>query len=296
MLIDSSREQIQEMLVQLDQALYNHQQWYNGIIRTLVAREPGDKHDLLPEAHKECRFGQWYYDRSSEVLHDHQGFIALGEVHKRMHKLATTLLIEADTKKTVSPLNYENFVSSIELMRLELATLKKELETLLYNRDPLTSAINRVDMLQMLREQHELVKRKTMSCVLVMIDLDFFKKINDTYGHQAGDHVLATVARFIIEHLRPYDKLFRYGGEEFLICMQQINVKESYEIMERLRNEISKLDITLASKDVIHINISCGIALLDADIPVEESIDHADKAVYKAKSAGRNCTRSWEAM
>lgn len=295
-LIDITREELQQVIVQIDQALYNHQQWYNGIIRILISRESADKHDLLPDAHKECRFGQWYYDRSPKVLHNQQGFIALGEAHKRMHSLSTKLLIKSEANSPISSLDYETFTSSVDLMRLELASLRKELETLLYTRDPLTSAINRIDMLQMLREQHELVKRNAMSCVLVMIDLDHFKKVNDAYGHPAGDQVLATVIRFIIDHLRPYDKIFRYGGEEFLICLQQIDLKQSYNLIDRIRENIGKLDINLADKNIIHITISCGITILDAGIPVEQSIEHADKALYNAKSSGRNRIHSWNSI
>lgn len=288
-----SRRELQDILIQLHQSIYNHQQWYNDIIRTLVSRGPCDKHDLLPNAYRECRFGQWYYDDTHKALHDQQGFITLDDSHKRVHELATKLLLELDTKKAVSNLDYERFASSSELFRLELSALKCELETLLYNRDPLTSAINRVNMLEMLREQHELVRRNVLSCVLVMVDIDLFKSVNDTYGHQAGDQVLTTVSKYIIDNLRPYDKVFRYGGDEFLICFQQLDLKHGYELIERLREGIANMEINLPTKNKMHVTVSCGIALLDASVPMEQSIARADKKAYIAKSEGRNCTRIW---
>lgn len=91
-LYNISHEEMQKIIAELQQALYNHQQWYNELIRTLVCRLPSDKHDLSSEAHKECRFGQWYYDQRHKDLENHPGFIAVGEQHKRMHQAATSLL------------------------------------------------------------------------------------------------------------------------------------------------------------------------------------------------------------
>ncbi len=128
------REELQSILFQLEQALYNHQQWYNLIIRSLICRLPADKHDVSEDAHKECRFGQWYHNFSSAKLSQHPGFIALGIEHQQMHKLAAQLLVENNNGITINPKDYDHFANVLELMRMELSGLQKELSEYLTSR------------------------------------------------------------------------------------------------------------------------------------------------------------------
>lgn len=290
---NTDRDELQQILTQLDQALYNHQQWHNDLMRTLACRLPCNKHDIIPDAHRECRFGQWYYSNNTKNINDHPGFIAIGEAHQRMHQLIGHILIDLNTNNTVTPLDYDNFANSLERLRLEIYGLKNEIEILLYNRDPLTMAINRVTMLPMLREQQDLTKRQMQSCCIAMVDIDLFKVVNDQHGHLIGDKVLAALAHYLIEHLRPYDKIFRFGGEEFLVCIQQVGLTQAFEMMDRIREGVAATAFNVGLQDPLHITISCGVTLLDHSFTVEESIDHADKALYLAKSSGRNRTQTW---
>lgn len=288
-----NREELQDIIFQLEQALYNHQQWHNSIIRSLVCRLPADRHDISADAHKECRFGQWFYETASEKLRQHKGFVALGEEHQKMHQLAAKLLISVNNGVSILPYDYDNFSNTLEKMRLELAVLQRELSELLYNRDALTGAINRMNMLPLLREQQELVKRHMQACSIAMLDLDHFKIINDQHGHTAGDCVLAGVSRFIIENIRPYDKFFRVGGEEFLICFQNANTEQARDMIERLRIGIAAMKIPISKNNELSITASFGIASIEADASIEQSIEQADKALYQAKTAGRNCIKTW---
>ncbi len=288
-----TQEELQEVIEQLKEALYNHQQWYEALIRTLVSKQPCDKRDINPEAHAECRFGQWYYGKLSEKMRDHPGFIAMGEEHRRMHQLARQLLITGCNGSSISTDDYDNFSNSLERLRLEISALERELEDSLFNRDPLTGALGRLGIFKVLREQQGLVKRNIQSCCIAMMDVDKFKTINDLHGHLAGDRVLVASVQYLITHLRPYDKVFRYGGDEFLLCMPDTELTPLYDIINKLRESIDALEIDIGEKEPIHISVSFGLALLDPDIPVETSIDRADKALYAAKSAGRNCVRIW---
>lgn len=289
-----SRDELQGVISQLREALYNHQQWHGTLIRTLVCKLPGDRHDINPDAHMECRFGQWYYGKAPEKLRSHPGFIAMGEEHQRMHHLARLLLIAADAGNPVTPLDFDNFANALERLRLEISALERELEDSLFNRDSLTGAITRFGILPTLREQQELVKRHAQFCYIAMMDLDSFKAINDLHGHHAGDRVLAESVRYLIKHLRPYDKVFRYGGEEFLLCMPYTDLAPCHDRLNELREGIAALEINTGEKKPIRISASFGLTSLDPDIPVEASIDRADKALYAAKSAGRNCVRLWD--
>jgi diguanylate cyclase (GGDEF)-like protein len=127
-----------------------------------------------------------------------------------------------------------------------------------------------------------------------MIDLDHFKHINDSYGHQTGDRVLTECVGHLLHHIRIYDKVFRYGGEEFLLVMPATDIATAYQITERLRQGIAAITIQGPQDERISVTASFGLTLLDPDVVVEQSIDRADGAMYAAKSAGRNCTRVWE--
>ena len=286
--------ELQNIIEQLRESLYNHQQWYNALIRTLVCKLPCDKHDTNPEAHTECRFGQWYYSKAPEKLRHHPGFIALGDAHTHMHHLARLLLIAAYAESTVAVVDYDNFANALERLRLEIFALERELEDSLFNHDSLTGAITRFGILPTLREQQELVKRRAQRCVIAMMDVDNFKAINDVHGHFAGDRVLADSVLYLIKHLRPYDKVFRYGGEEFLLCMPYTELTSGFDRVKEFNAGLAALKIDIGEKEPLNISVSFGVALLDPDVPVETSIDRADKAMYAAKAAGRNCARIWD--
>lgn len=290
---EMDHEKLRKLIVLLDQALYNHRQWVNGIARSLICKLTPDQHDMLPDAHKQCRFGQWYYSEGNQDFQNNPGFKALGEEHKRMHQLCQNLLNTIYTGTKISPFEYDSFSNALERMRLELSTLKREIENALYNRDSLTGAINRVNLLTYLREQQEISKREGRHCCIIMMDIDHFKAINDHHGHSTGDAVLNAFAHFFMQKLPKQDKLFRYGGEEFLVSINNIDLNAAFERVEKLRKELSETD--LMTKPLIRITASFGIALLDPYSPVETSIEHADQALLIAKSTSRNCTQIWTA-
>jgi len=289
-----TRDELQGIIDQLKESLYNHQQWHGALIRTLVCKLPGDKHDTAADAHTECRFGQWYYSKAPEKLRTHPGFVALGDEHQRLHHMASLLLITANSGSVITPLDYDNFANALERMRLEIFALERELENALFNHDSLTGAITRFGILPTLREQQELAKRHTQLCYIAMMDLDNFKAVNDLHGHVAGDQVLAQSVQYLIKHLRPYDKVFRYGGEEFLLCLPYTEQASGYDRVRKLKEGLAALPIDIGEKEPIYIKASFGLTLLDPGIPVEKSIDRADKALYAAKMAGRDCVKTWD--
>ncbi|MDA8127952.1 MAG: diguanylate cyclase [Betaproteobacteria bacterium] len=287
-------EELPPILSQLDQAINNHQQWYDAIVRTLICQLPANEHDLRKKAHRECLLGQWYYNSSPVKLRSHPGFVALGEEHKQMHEHAAHLLNLSRTGMAITTSDYDNFANSLQRVRLQILSLSRELEDLLRNADPLTGAANRIHMLPKLRAQQELVKRGAHRCCIAMMDLDHFKSVNDIHGHLAGDRVLAAVVHHVIDHLRTYDRIFRFGGEEFVICMLQTGLEEGQDLVERLRREIAGLAIHVGAAEPIHVTASFGLSELESSIPVEQSIDRADRAMYAAKSLGRNRVCVWD--
>ena len=292
-MFNPSPHELQGLLLHVDQAIYNHERWHEALLTSLVCRLPFDENDLDPEAHRKCRFGQWLYGEGRELLQEHASFPALEAQHKRMHELAGRLLRAAAGGTPISLGEYETFASTLKHMRLEAGSLKRELEDMRSNLDPLTGANNRIHLLTVLRELQALVKRNVMPCSIAMMDLDHFKAINDTHGHSAGDRVLTAAARYAMGHLRPYDKVFRYGGEEFAICLQNTEANAALVVIDRLRAGLANTPI-YHKEVLISVTASFGVAVLEPELSVEESLDHADQALYAAKSAGRNCSRAWE--
>jgi diguanylate cyclase (GGDEF)-like protein len=126
------------------------------------------------------------------------------------------------------------------------------------------------------------------------MDLDRFKPVNDTYGHRAGDQLLAAAVRFVMEHLRPFDKVFRYGGDEFMICMPGADLAGGRAVIERIREGLGAVPLARAGATPIYVTASFGIALLDPDLSVEECIENADRALLASKAAGRNRATTWD--
>lgn len=287
-------EQMRTALKELEQASYNHDRWAETLYGTLICRLSPDERDISRDSHHICRFGQWYYKSGGVALREHPGFAEIGLEHERMHQYAASLLRMSLDGVPISIKDYERFVTALKRLHLEISSVQHELEGALFNLDPLTGTPSRVEMLSKLREQQEFVRRDH-PCVVAMMDLDHFKSVNDQHGHLAGDKVLIGFARYVMAHLRPYDKLFRYGGEEFLICLADTDVETGHAIIDRLREELATLPFEADGKGQFHVTVSFGLTALDPGMAVERSIDQADKALYVAKESGRNRVVNWNA-
>ncbi len=121
-----------------------------------------------------------------------------------------------------------------------------------------------------------------------MIDLDHFKQINYRYGHMMGDRVLMNVAKVLQENLRDQDIVGRYGGEEFLMILKDIDADAVYAIAERCRQAIYELEHRIDDLYMAEVSASIGVAFSQTDLSVMEVLQAADEALYQAKSEGRN--------
>lgn len=168
--------------------------------------------------------------------------------------------------------------------------LNKVLQELaLSNRvDGLTQAFNRKHWEECLANEFSRARRHSEELALVMLDLDHFKLLNDTFGHQGGDAVLIDTAKVINKLLRMGDLFGRYGGEEFAVILPNTDMDGAQEVAERIRQAIAKNTIDFQGQN-ISVTASIGVAVIDQqDIRYEDLIRHADLALYKAKHAGRN--------
>ena len=180
--------------------------------------------------------------------------------------------LEQLTRQSAITINRANTYSKV----LQYATL-----------DALTNLNNRRQFEVRLKQEIATTKRQKNPLCAMMVDIDFFKKVNDTYGHASGDAVLRTVASIIKEHLRESDIPSRYGGEEFAVLLPYTHIEEAKIVGERLRKAVETTPIPIDKKN-INVTISMGLAEFSPQETGEDLFKRADSALYEAKESGRN--------
>jgi diguanylate cyclase (GGDEF)-like protein len=199
------------------------------------------------------------------------------------------------------PLNQAELFAKIESL-LRIANIHNESRdnlTLLETQaqyDPLTKSLSRTEILLRLSMEIDRSQRNKCSLALMAVDIDYFKKINDHYGHQIGDEVLINLVREIQTTLRSTDSIGRIGGEEFLILLPDTETEGASEIAERIRGDIAKATFEKSPSTPIKITISIGIAIFNPnhhldtsqDILIKDLVNQADMSMYAAKQNGRN--------
>ncbi|MCK1362297.1 GGDEF domain-containing protein [Bradyrhizobium sp. 199] len=153
--------------------------------------------------------------------------------------------------------------------------------------DELTGVLNRRYVMRALNDEMARAQRAATPCSVAILDIDFFKRINDGYGHPTGDEVLRGFAITLAANIRSIDRLGRYGGEEFLVVMPGSSKDQAVSAMDRLRQVISELDWNSISND-LRVTFSAGIEQVRPNDAPEDILARADAALYKAKDAGRN--------
>lgn len=195
-----------------------------------------------------------------------------------------------------------HFYRSTRFREHELANIEALMGTLVYPlrnamryrealdqafRDPLTGAGNRIALNDNLVREMELSRRHGYQLSLLMLDLDHFKAINDNFGHIIGDEILKAVVEKIKDCIRQTDICFRYGGEEFVVLLNNAHIADARLIAERIRMSISEMFMQ-TDKGPLQVTISTGLAVLEDKDSGINLIDRADKALYQAKNSGRN--------
>jgi diguanylate cyclase (GGDEF)-like protein len=158
--------------------------------------------------------------------------------------------------------------------------------------DALTGLPNRRSFIESAQRELHRADRQHLQTSVLMLDLDHFKEVNDTYGHPVGDLVLASFARALLSTLRPFDVVGRYGGEEFCVLLPGTGIDEAVSIAERIRLVTSNTLVETRTATVEY-TVSTGVVQAPADdVSLGDLVDRADRALYQAKASGRNCVRS----
>ncbi|MFN7915274.1 MAG: GGDEF domain-containing protein [Vicinamibacterales bacterium] len=231
-------------------------------------------------------------DFNSQVLASSDRFLRISELEnirelrKRMNDEVGNLRRAVAEKQQKDEEAYTALTRRVETLQAKLSEMEVEATV-----DPLTKVGNRRRFDSSLKRLVQTAKDNGTSIALAMIDVDHFKKINDTHGHPIGDRVLVCVAQWLSKGVRQTDVVCRYGGEEFSILLPGASATEVEGRMKKLLMDISNSSYeydVLGRKERVHFTVSCGLVDLDADEGPDGLVKRADEALYEAKKKGRN--------
>ena len=281
-----TKQEINNILVQTNYFINNHLSNYNHALQIIICKDhvPQETIDDYKEF-KNCTF-KGYIDFL--ISHEKDADLdELIEAHDNFHYLTGEILAKYKDNQEISHelfntlhLTHNKLIELLNTIILDLEVTKTQL-------DPLTSAWTRKIFLGFLDIEYQKVKREKKNFSLAYMDIDHFKIINDTYGHACGDFILTELVKLIRYHLRRYDSIARWGGEEFLILLPETSVNDSLEIIKRIKESIEKKAFIFEDN---HIKITCSFGLTQSsnEIKLNELIKKSDALLYQAKSAGRN--------
>jgi len=270
-----------------------HLLWFDKLTVSLSAMDMSQ----LPELdHHKCIVGKWILSEGENVITDETIFNEFVNLHENLHLIAIQIKQSFDQR----PIDFH--ILMLLLNKAELFSLSIGVELSIINnirfqatasKDPLTSTLNRQLLFHIFSTQFELSRAIEKSFCLIMMDLDNFKKINDTHGHIAGDNVLKAFSHMLLSNLRDSDFAIRYGGEEFLLILPSAKLEQALKLAEKLRKQSHLLQ---AQHQLVE-NITASFGVLEISPKTEQTpdeilmahyIQQVDEELYLAKKRGKD--------
>lgn len=259
-------------------------EWAQQILLKLLAE--GGEADL-PDIRR-SEFGMWLQHKAAIIF---ESAPELEQIRRRIEDVEKSLfprLLEmhrnpGDAGKLAKEI--EAGIAEINFLLEGLFDRFIEVES---GRDALTRLLNRRFLPAVLTREMALARRSGVSFALLLLDLDHFKKINDTYGHAAGDHVLQQAADLVAGSVRAGDFVFRYGGEEMLVVLVEVERDQALQVAETIRQKFAAELLRVGEGKEVNVTASIGIATYNGHPDYETMLKDADGALYEAKEAGRN--------
>lgn len=229
-------------------------------------------------------------------IESHSGIASVAEVQRQYIDNAPSDSVEKFVAfiEGLSALN-QNMSDELNKAQSKINHLNQELQEARASltTDLLTKVGNRQGFTEDMESTIEAGANKTLSLVLMMIDVDNFKFLNDEYGYVAGDKVLYFIAQTVKSMIRTADKVYRYGGEEFAVVLNRCDVTQAQAVADKIREKIEKSNLLYMGKNV-HVTISIGVTIHKKGDTLEEIVERADKALYCAKKSNKNCTMMFD--
>lgn len=269
-------------------AYTSHQNWKITAYALALGEQQDNDLELSPQ---KCGLGIWILKQGAQEL-SAEDLAALVEAHNTLHMMVRIVLEESQQNHPELILSHlreidevSEFISEVLLELIDKRFAHLALE------DALTSLPNRRAFDIQLREKQAFAQRHGFNLGIILLDIDHFKRINDSLGHEVGDEVLQVLSRTLLQSLRKEDGAFRWGGEEFVVLTLDKSLQGLHELAERLRQDIAqKVYLTLPQGEVLSVTASLGALSFEANLPcpMHEIFSMVDKLLYQAKDAGRN--------
>ncbi|MBF0562339.1 MAG: diguanylate cyclase [Alphaproteobacteria bacterium] len=277
----------------LETAANAHIEWLRNFHRILVCGLKYSEDLVADNSHHRCLFGQWYDDQASVGDLNGTLFDQIGHSHELFHKMGAHLIRQFRANGIIDKSEYDHFMSEVVTFNDQLRRLQSDLWGQISTNDPLTGLQSWHRLLAPVDSAEGVRQGRQQTACAAMCDLDHFKRVNDTYGHQAGDAVLRRLGECLQSGMRPNDLVYRYGGEEFLVYLIGATVDEARVVCERLRSAVEAMVVEGAASVPLRITASFGIADVEKGLRIEDIITRCDIALYAAKEHGRNRVYYW---
>ena len=262
-------------------------EWENRLFRAVATEMPFDEISTVSNS----TFGLWLHHKAALIFDETR---EMEMIEGCMRRIDDSLFPQLTARRR-RDLQSEEIRSLVKAVMSEMEQLKYLLSTMFermtdmeIGRDMLTQLFNRRFLSTILKREIDLYQRKKSDFCVLMLDIDFFKLVNDQYGHHAGDRVLQHIAGLMLNQVRVSDFVFRYGGEEFLIVLAEVDLAQAEAVAEKIRAKVESAEVPLSDERTIKVTLSVGIAAFDGHPDYQRMVDRADKALYAAKHAGRN--------
>ena len=292
---DHAPEEARDVLLVMDGALDDHRHWMTRWHKGVVCRLTPEADIVAEDPHRLTRLGSWLETYRDQGLMQQTAFHDLEASFVELTGFARFLAIRSQDGLPIPPEEYDALREKEERFVLQARRIQDAFRKAVSELDPLTGLHNRQVMLQELTVEFERAQRTGSPLAVALADIDFFKRVNDDHGHAAGDQVLVQAAGRFLSRLRPYDSIYRYGGEEFLLVLPNANPGTAISVLERLRHALADQAIGLEDGRELPVTSSFGMAMVDSEASMKEVIERADTALYHAKENGRNRVSVWKA-
>lgn len=285
---DSSTVFVEDLLARIDKGIQSHLEWTQRLLRCSVLHEsPGDDF-LRPDAHRLCRLGGWL-ERDASVLEGFESGLSekLLSTHQSMHDAVRAVCQGVLSARPADPAALRGFEENQTRLVELLSRLRELVADRAIRRDALTGLPLRHGLEQTFRQRQSDAARFKLVLHMAIVDIDYFKAVNDTYGHPVGDQALRHAATLLQDSLRRSDVLVRYGGEEFLAMLLNADSDGARATAERLLDAFRSTPMREGELE-LPIRISVGIAAVGAGDTLGAAVERADRALLKAKQDGRD--------
>lgn len=279
-------KEIDAIIRGLNRATDAHFKWLVKVLRFVASHDVDLPEITCGEAHNHCEFGSWINEQLALEGGDRNYLLDIDKKHIAVHQACRQLIISLECESQRQH-NFDLFETALLAFTDSLTRYKVHLLQLRTSYDALTGQPLR----RILDESFDSMNAQYSEngLYLMLLDVDHFKKINDTYGHLAGDSVLRALAINLEDNIRRDESVYRYGGEEFIILLHAGSDRAASVAAERLRRAIADSE-TEAGEYRIRITFSAGLTRVHPDESLREVLERADMALYKGKNSGRNCT------